>query len=163
MCSLMILMSEGVFACGCPKKSSAIVIVESGVLKMILYCSFSISLIFLLLGSRFLSWSWRGPIPALIVELFFYKFVEIFCVLLDSSNSSCFSWILSVFIIIFKLISISSIWSIAFTLAWLFVALCIFFCNFDHFLVVDLPFLGIWYFHGFFFGRTSFWKFIGRC
>ena len=91
--SLVILMSDSVFACGFPKKSFGylIVIVGSGVLKTILYCSFSNSLIFLLLGSRFSSSSWRGPIPALIVELFFYEFVEVFCVFLDTSNSSRFS------------------------------------------------------------------------
>ena len=62
MSSLVILMSDSVFACGCPKKSFGyksdlfiylIVIVGSGVLKTLLYCSFSSSLIFLLLGSKF--------------------------------------------------------------------------------------------------------------
>ena len=93
MCSLVILMSDSVFACGCAKKSFGylIVIVGSGVLKTLLYCSFSSSLIFLLLGSRFPSSSWRGPIAALIVELFFYEFVEVFGVFLDRSNSSRFS------------------------------------------------------------------------
>ena len=72
MSSPVMLMSESVFACGCPKKSFGylIVLVRSGVLKMLLYCSFS-SLIFSSLGSRFPSASRRGPIPALIVELFF--------------------------------------------------------------------------------------------
>ena len=66
-------MSDSVFACGCPKKyfGYLIVIVGSGVLKTLLYCSFNSLLIFLLLGSRFPSSSWRGPIPALIVELLF--------------------------------------------------------------------------------------------
>ena len=73
MYSLVILMSDSVFTCGCPKKSSGYltVIVGSGVLKTLLYSSFSSLLIFLFLGSRFPSSSWRGPIPALIVELFF--------------------------------------------------------------------------------------------
>ena len=71
MSSLVILMSDSVFACGCPKKSfGLIVIVGSGVLKTLSYCSFSSSLIFLLPGSSFSSSSWRGPIPALIFELF---------------------------------------------------------------------------------------------
>ena len=68
-----------------------IVIIGSGVLKTLLCYLFSSSLIFLLLGSKFPSSSWRGPIPALIV--FFYEFVEIFWVFLDSSNSSHFSYI----------------------------------------------------------------------
>ena len=73
MSCLVILMSDSVFGCGCPKKSFGylIVIVGSLVQKMLLYCSFSSSLIFLQLGSRFPSSSWRGPIPALIAELFF--------------------------------------------------------------------------------------------
>ena len=73
MSSLVILMSSSVFAGGCPKKSFGylIVIVGSGVLKTLLYCSFSSLLIFLLLGFRFPSSSWRGPIPSLIVELAF--------------------------------------------------------------------------------------------
>ena len=72
MSSLVILMSDSVFPCGCPKKSVGylIVIDGSGVLKMLLYCLFSSSLISLLLGSGFPSASWRGTIPALIVELF---------------------------------------------------------------------------------------------
>ena len=55
MSSLVILMYDSVFACGCPKKRFGylIVIVRSGVLKMLLYCSFISSHIFLLLGSRF--------------------------------------------------------------------------------------------------------------
>ena len=70
---IVILMSGSVFHYGCPKKSFGylIVIVGSGVLKTLLYCSFSSSLIFLLLGSKLSFSSWRGPIPALIVELFF--------------------------------------------------------------------------------------------
>ena len=73
MSSLVVLMSDSVFHCGCPKKSFGyfIVIVGSGVLKTLLHCSFSCSLIFLLLGSKFPSLSWRGPIPALFIELFF--------------------------------------------------------------------------------------------
>ena len=76
MSSLVILMSDSVFTCGCPKKSFGylIVIVGPGVLMTLLYCPyFSSSLIFLFLvpGSKFPSLSWRGPIPALIVELFF--------------------------------------------------------------------------------------------
>ena len=61
MCSLVMLMSASVFARGCPKKSFGyfIVIFGSRVLKMLLYCSFSSSLIFLLLGSRFPSSSWE--------------------------------------------------------------------------------------------------------
>ena len=92
MSSLVILMSDSVFICGCPKKSFGylIVIVGSGVLKTLLYCSFSSSLIFLLLCSRFPSTCWRGPIPALIAELIL-KFVEVFCVFFYSSNSSRFS------------------------------------------------------------------------
>ena len=73
MSSLVILMSDSVFASGCPKKSFGylIVIVVFGVLKTLLYCSFSSSLIFsLLLDSRYDSSSSRGQIPALIVELF---------------------------------------------------------------------------------------------
>ena len=46
-------------------------IVGSGVLKMLLYCLLSRSLIFLLFGSKFPPSTWRSPIPALIVELFF--------------------------------------------------------------------------------------------
>ena len=48
MYSLAILMSDSVFACGCQKKSFGclIVIAGSGVLKTLLYCSFSSSLIF---------------------------------------------------------------------------------------------------------------------
>ena len=48
MSSLVILMSDGVFPYGSPKKSLGylIVIVGSGVLKTLLYCSFSRSLIF---------------------------------------------------------------------------------------------------------------------
>ena len=93
MSSLVILMSESVFPCGCPKKSFEylIVIVGSGVLKTLLYCSFSSSLIYLFLGSMFPSSSWRGPIPALIFELFFNEFVEVFGIIFDSSNSSRFS------------------------------------------------------------------------
>ena len=70
MYSLVILMCDGVFPRGCPKKSFiyVIVIVGSGVLKTLLYCSFSSSFIFLLLGSKFPSSSWRGPIPALISD-----------------------------------------------------------------------------------------------
>ena len=72
MSSLVILMSDNAFASGCPKKSFGylIVIVGSGVLKTLLYCSFSNLVIFLLLGSRLISSSWRGPIPGLIVEFF---------------------------------------------------------------------------------------------
>ena len=47
-----------------------IVIVGSGVLKTLLYCSFSSSLSFWLLGFRFPSSSWRGPIPALTLSCF---------------------------------------------------------------------------------------------
>ena len=48
----VILMPDSVFACGCPKKffGFLIFIVGSGVLKTLLYCSFSSSPIFLLLG-----------------------------------------------------------------------------------------------------------------
>ena len=70
MSSLVILMSGSVFTCGRPKKSFEyvfIVIIGSGVLKTLLYCSF----IFLLLGSKFPSSTWKGPIQAQIVELFF--------------------------------------------------------------------------------------------
>ena len=58
MSSLVIFMSDSLFPCGCPKKSFGylIVIVGSGVLKTLLYCSFSSSLICLLLGSRFPSY-----------------------------------------------------------------------------------------------------------
>ena len=71
MSSLVILMSDSVFACGCQKKSFEylLVIVGSGVLRTLLYCSFRSLFIFLLLGSRFLSSFWRGPIPASIVVL----------------------------------------------------------------------------------------------
>ena len=83
----LILMSNSVFPCGCPKKSDTvgsnlIVIVGPGVPKTLLYYSFSRSLIFLLLGSRFPSSSWRGPIPALIAELF----------LRICKTILCFSW-----------------------------------------------------------------------
>ena len=46
--SLVILMSDSVFQCGYPKRSFGylIVIVGSGVLKTLLHCSFSRSLIF---------------------------------------------------------------------------------------------------------------------
>ena len=73
MFSLVILMSDSVFTDGYPKKSFGylIVIVGFGVLKTLLYCSFSSLLIILLLGSKFPSSSWRSLIPALIVELFF--------------------------------------------------------------------------------------------
>ena len=55
MSSLEILMSDSIFPCGCPKKSFGylIVIVGCRVLKTLLYCSFSSSLIFLLLGSGY--------------------------------------------------------------------------------------------------------------
>ena len=61
MSSLVILMSHSVFPCGCPKKSFGylIVIVGSGVLKTLLYCSFSSSLIF------FVSWF---QVPLFILE-----------------------------------------------------------------------------------------------
>ena len=96
MSSLVILMSDSVFSvfhCGCPKKSFGclIVIVGSGVLKTLLHCSFSSLLTFWVLGSKFTSSSWRGPIPAMIFELFFYEFVEVFEVIFDSSKSSYFS------------------------------------------------------------------------
>ena len=70
MSSIVILMSDSVFPCGCPKKSFGYltVIAGSGVLKALLYCSFSSLIIFLLLGSRFPYSSWRGQIPALIVN-----------------------------------------------------------------------------------------------
>ena len=73
MSSLVILMSDNLFACVYPKKSFGylIVIVGSRVLKTLLYCSFGNLLILGLLGSRFPSSSWRGQIPALIDELFF--------------------------------------------------------------------------------------------
>ena len=63
---------------------------------------------------------------------------------------------LSVFIEIFNLFSISLIWFSTFYLVWWFVDLCIFFCNFDLFLIKALLSLGIWCFLGFFFGRTCF-------
>ena len=92
MSSLLILMSDSVFACGCPKKSLGylIVIVGSGVLKTLLHCSFSSSLIF---------FAWF-QVPLFILErsnsssdgsVVFYEFVEVFWVFLDSSNSSRFS------------------------------------------------------------------------
>ena len=54
---VVILMSYSLFLCGCPKKTFgySIVIVGSGVLKSLLYCSFSSSLILLLLSSRLTS------------------------------------------------------------------------------------------------------------
>ena len=91
MSSLVMLMSDSVFPCVCPKKSFGylIVIVGSGVLKTLLYCSVSSSLIFLLLSSGFPSSSWRGPILALIAELFVTNLKQYF--FFDSSNSSRFS------------------------------------------------------------------------
>ena len=61
MSSLVILMFDSVFPCGCPKKSFGylIVIIGSGVLKTLLYCSFSSLLIF------FVAWF---QVPLFILE-----------------------------------------------------------------------------------------------
>ena len=81
MSYFLISVSISVFGCGCPLEffGHSIVFVRSGAEDAIVSAfNFSSSLIFLLLGSTFPSSSWRGPIPAHIVELFFRKFVEKF-------------------------------------------------------------------------------------
>ena len=158
MSSLVILMSDSVFQCGCPKKSFGylIVIVGSGVLKSLLYCWFSSSFIFLLLCSKFPSSSWIGPIPALIFELFFTNLQKYSGFFLIAAIALVSLRFLSVCIEIFKLFSISLIWFSTFFLVWWFVDICIFFCNYDLFFINDLLFLGIWCFLELFFGRTYF-------
>ena len=97
MSSLVILISDSVFACGRPRKSFGDLIVifrcwGRGAEDAIVLCIQYSLLIFLLLGSRFLSSYWRGEIPTLIVELFITNLWKYFvCFFLDSSNSSRFS------------------------------------------------------------------------
>ena len=92
MSSLVILLSDCVFPCGCPKKSFGYltVIVGSGVLKTLLYCLFSSSLIFCCLIPSF-------PLDPGEVK---FQLWSLSCFLLicrsvlgfyDSSNSSLFS------------------------------------------------------------------------
>ena len=73
MSSLVILMSESIFACGCLKRSSEYTSLSLGPKCWRGYCIVHsvVRSFFLLLGSKFPSSSWRGPIPVLIVELFF--------------------------------------------------------------------------------------------
>ena len=125
-------------------------------LRTLLYWSFSSSLIFLLLGSWFPSSYWRGPIPALIVVFFFYGFVEVFWVFLIAAIALVSLTLISVFIEIFMLFSIPLIWLSTFYLVCWFVDLCIFFGNFDIFLIKALLPLCIMCFLGFFFCRTCF-------
>ena len=103
------IVSDSEFACGCPKKSIGylIVIVGPRVHKTLLYCSFSSSLIFLLLGSRFPSSFWRGPILALIFELFFTNLLKYFGFFLIAAIALVSLRFLSVFIEFFYLFSIS--------------------------------------------------------
>ena len=107
MMSSLVILSESVFACGCPKKSFGylMVFVGSGVLRR--YCIFNLvvrSFLFLL-GCRFPSSSSRGPISALIVVLFFtnlQKYFGFFLMVAIALDSLRF---LSVFIEIFKFLN----------------------------------------------------------
>ena len=71
-------------------------------LKALLHCSFSSSLIFLLLGYKFPFLSWKGPIPALIVELFFTILLKYFEFLLIAAIALVSLRFISVFIELFK-------------------------------------------------------------
>ena len=159
MSSLAILMSDSGFACGCPKKSFGylIIIVGSGVLKTLLYCSFSSSLIFccLVQGSPLHPGEVQFQLWSLSCFLWicwstYFGFFLIAAIALVSLR------FLSVFIEILKLFSISLIWFSTFSLVWWFVDLCIFVCNFDLFLIKALLSLGIWCFLGRFVCRTGF-------
>ena len=111
MSSLVILMSDGVFACGRPKKSFGylIVIVGSGVLKTLLYCSFSSSLIFLLLVP--VSPLHPGEVQFQLWSLScFSRICRSILSFLDNSKTALVSLgFISAFIVIFKLFSMSSI------------------------------------------------------
>ena len=73
MSSLIILMSDRIFTCVCPKKSFGYLtyVVGSGVLTTLLYWAFVVRSFLLFRVSRFSISSRRGLIPALMVEFFF--------------------------------------------------------------------------------------------
>ena len=107
MSSLVIIVSYSVFPCGCPKKyfGYLTVIVGSGVLKTILYCSFSSSLIFLLLGSKFPLHPGEVQLQLWSLSFFFYL-LKYFRLFLIAAIALVSLWFLSVFIEIFILFSI---------------------------------------------------------
>ena len=114
MSSHVILMSVSVFACGYPKKSFGYLIllyshccVRSTEDAIVLFIQEFAH--FLLLGSRFPSSSWRGSIPALIIELFITNLYKYFWFFLIAAIDLVSLRFISVCIEILKLFSISMI------------------------------------------------------